>query len=129
MERQRVAGERGRAREDDWMGKSEKKHAVRQARANDDLMRIAEARWSSRTADGWGWRSRSRWSHVEWPREMKAGSAYAENLDFSGEMWRGMRKTDSMVIGLEKSEMYRQRSVCRVAGVVVAGCERTMVSG
>jgi hypothetical protein len=51
MERQRAAGERGRAREDDWMEKSEKKHAERQARANGDLKRIAEARWSSRTAD------------------------------------------------------------------------------
>jgi len=51
MERQRAAGERGRAREDDWMGKTEKKHAEWQARANGDLMRIAEARWSSRTTD------------------------------------------------------------------------------
>ena len=51
MERQRAAGERGRVRDDDWMGKSEKKHAERQARANGDLKRIAEARWSSRTAD------------------------------------------------------------------------------
>jgi hypothetical protein len=51
MERQRAAGERGRAREDDWMGNSGKKHAERQARANGDLKRIAEARWSSRTAD------------------------------------------------------------------------------
>jgi len=59
---------------------------------------------------------------------MKAGSAYGENLDFSGGMWREMGKTDSMVVGLEK-EMYRQRSASRVAGVVVAGCERTMVSG
>ena len=39
MERQRAAGERGRGCEDDWMGKSEK-----QARANGDLQRIAEAR-------------------------------------------------------------------------------------
>ena len=60
---------------------------------------------------------------------MKAGSAYGENLDFSGGMWRGMGKTDSMVIGLEKNEVYRQRGASRVAGVVVAGCERTMVSG
>jgi hypothetical protein len=51
MERQRAAGERGRAREDDWMEKSEKKHAERQVRANGDLKRIAEARWSSRTVD------------------------------------------------------------------------------
>jgi hypothetical protein len=51
MERQRAAGEKGRAREDDWMGRSEKKHGERQARANGDLKRIAEARWSSRTTD------------------------------------------------------------------------------
>lgn len=51
MERQHAADERERAREDDWMGKSERKHAERQARANDDLKRIAEARWSSRTVD------------------------------------------------------------------------------
>lgn len=50
MERQR-AGERGRAREDDWMEKPETKHAERQARANGDLKRIAEERCSSRTAD------------------------------------------------------------------------------
>lgn len=51
MERQRAAGEWGRAREDDWMGKLEKKRAERQARASGDLKRIAEARWSSRTTD------------------------------------------------------------------------------
>jgi len=51
MERQRAAGERGRARADDWMGKSEKMHVEWQARANGDLKRIAEARWSSRVAD------------------------------------------------------------------------------
>jgi hypothetical protein len=51
MERQHAAGERGRAREDDRMGKLEKKHGERQVRANDDLKRIAEARWSSRAAD------------------------------------------------------------------------------
>ncbi len=60
---------------------------------------------------------------------MKAESAYGENLDFFGGMWRRMGKRDSMVIGLEKVEMYRQRNACRVAGVVVEGCERTMVSG
>jgi hypothetical protein len=62
---------------------------------------------------------------------MKAGSAYGENLDFSGGMWRGMGmgKTDSIVVGLEKNEVYRQRSASRVAGVAVAGCERTVVSG
>jgi len=51
MERQRAAGEKGRARGDDWMGKSEKKHAERRARANGDLKRIAEARLSSTAAD------------------------------------------------------------------------------
>jgi hypothetical protein len=51
MERQRAAGETGRAREDDWSGKPEKKHVERQVRANGDLKRIAEARCSSRTAD------------------------------------------------------------------------------
>jgi hypothetical protein len=51
MERQRAAGETGRAREDDRSGKLEKKHVERQARANGDLKRIAEARYSSRTAD------------------------------------------------------------------------------
>jgi hypothetical protein len=45
------AGELGRARGDDRTGKSERKHAVKQARANGDLKRIAGARWSSRTAD------------------------------------------------------------------------------
>jgi hypothetical protein len=60
---------------------------------------------------------------------MKAGSAYGENLGFSGGMWRAMGKTDSMVVGLEKNEAYWQRSVSRVAGVAVAGCERTMGSG
>jgi hypothetical protein len=59
---------------------------------------------------------------------MKAGSAYGENLGFSGGMWRGMGKTDLMVIGLEKNEMCQQRSASRVADVVVAGCERAMVS-
>ena len=51
MERQRAAGERGRAREDVWMGKSVKKHAERQARANGDPKRIVGARWPSRTED------------------------------------------------------------------------------
>jgi hypothetical protein len=51
MERQHAAGERGRVREDDWMGNSEKKHAEWQGRANGDLKRIAEVRWSSKTAD------------------------------------------------------------------------------
>jgi hypothetical protein len=44
MERQRAAGEKGRAREDDWMGRSERKRVERQVRANGDLRRIAEAR-------------------------------------------------------------------------------------
>ena len=50
-ERQRAVDERGRAREHGWMGKSEKKYAERQARVNDDLKRIAEARWASRMED------------------------------------------------------------------------------
>ncbi len=63
------------------------------------------------------------------PREMRAGSGYGGNLDFSGRMWRGTGKRDSMVFGLEKNEVYRQRSVSRVAGVAVADCEKTMGSG
>jgi hypothetical protein len=54
---------------------------------------------------------------------------YGENSGFSGGMWRGMGKTDSIAVDLKKNEMYRQRIASRVAGVVVAGCERTMVSG
>lgn len=57
---------------------------------------------------------------------MKAGSAYGENLDFYGGTETG--KTESMVVDL-KNEVYRQRNASRVAGVAVAGCERTMVLG
>jgi hypothetical protein len=60
---------------------------------------------------------------------MKAGSAYGENLGFSGEMWKGKGKTGSILIVQEKSEMYRQKSVSRVADVVAARCERMMASG
>ena len=39
------------------------------------------------------------------------GSGYGVNLDFSDGMWKGTGKMDSMVVGLEKNEVNRQRSI------------------